>query len=99
MNDGGCPRNEALRGGYLGDQSGAHGTLWLQDKCRGALVVARSNNNRLDGDDGRNQRLGSRREAATSDHVGAARAGKPREEQRCRWAAMVASGRDPRMAM
>jgi hypothetical protein len=38
-------------------------------------------------------------ETVTSDHVGAARAGKPNGEPRRDWASKVASGRGPRPAM
>jgi hypothetical protein len=79
MDDRRMPEDEALRGGHLGSQSGAHGRLLLQDECRGALAIAGSSNDRLDGGDGHDQHRGSRRR---SDDIGPCRGCKGREARR-----------------
>jgi hypothetical protein len=92
---------ETLRDCHLGYQSGAHDTLLLQGKGRGALAFARSCHNRLDG--GQAMAVTSADEAGgeavTSAQVVVALAGKPGGEPRRGWAARVVSERAPRPAM
>lgn len=45
---------EALRGGHLNGQGGAHGALLLQGKGRNMLVILRGGDRRLVGGDCRN---------------------------------------------
>jgi hypothetical protein len=45
---------EALHGGHLGGQDGAHGTFVLQGECRSALAVPRGSYGSLDHGNSRN---------------------------------------------
>ena len=45
-------KEEALRGGHLGGQSGAQGTFVLQGEGRGALTLPRGSHNGLDRSEG-----------------------------------------------
>lgn len=85
------PEEETLRGCHLGGQSGAHGTLLLQGKGRGA--VAGSLHDRLNGGMAMTSADEADVEAVTSAHVMVAWAWKPGGEPRRGWAARVASGR------
>jgi hypothetical protein len=86
------PEDEMLRGGHLGGQSGAHGTLLLQGESRGAFAVVGSSHGRLDGGNGRDQRRGS------SD-VGPCRGGEARRGTAAWLGNEGRVGRGPGLAM
>jgi hypothetical protein len=55
MGDWRVAEDEAMRGGHLGGQGGAHGTLFLHDHGRGVLALLGGVHGCLDGGDGRDQ--------------------------------------------
>jgi hypothetical protein len=74
---------EALRGGHLGGQSGAQGTLTLQGEGGSALALPRGRHSGLDRGEGADERgVGGGRD--TVIQVGEAKAGKPGGELRRR---------------
>jgi hypothetical protein len=82
---------EALRGGHLGGQRGAHGTFLLQGERHGRFALLGGGDGRLDGGDGRDERGGSRwrsEDSTVSTHAGATRVGwwtgNPGREDRVR---------------
>jgi hypothetical protein len=94
MDDRRMVEYEALRGGHLGSQSGAHGTFVLQGESRSTLAVPGGSDDSLDRGNSRSQSRGNRRRSGQGSN-GVGPCGGSKGGEAWRGTSTPLSGGDP----